>query len=100
MARNYNTNVSGGAFTLAEINSVWNKGVEIPGYPKDTWRRDMCGNSMKRDEHGDRNSSTGWEIDHIKPVEKGGTDDLSNLQPLYWGNNAVKADKYPWRCGE
>ena len=40
----------------------------------------------------------GWEIDHIKPVSKGGTDNLSNLQPLYWENNRSKGDKLDWKC--
>ena len=36
----------------------------------------------------------GWEIDHIKPAAKGGTDDLSNLQPLQSGANAEKGDTW------
>jgi len=39
------------------------------------------------------------EIDHIKPVSLGGTDDLRNLQPLHWRNNRYKGDNYPdWDC--
>ena len=40
--------------------------------------------------------TTGWEIDHIKPVARGGSDDLSNLQPLYWETNRNKGDQYPY----
>lgn len=41
----------------------------------------------------------GWEIDHIVPVAKGGSDNLSNLQALLCTNNRHKADNYPnWVC--
>ncbi len=40
-------------------------------------------------------NGNGWEIDHIKPVAKGGGDELSNLQPLQWQNNRKKGDDFP-----
>lgn len=35
----------------------------------------------------------GWEIDHILPTSKGGTDDNNNLEPMHWQNNQEKSDK-------
>ena len=49
---------------------------------------------MKYEDYGNTSSKHGWEVDHIKPVSKGGTDDLSNLQPLQWDNNRKKSDTY------
>ena len=50
---------------------------------------------MKRSDYGDTNSRLGWEIDHVQPVAKSGSDDVYNLQPLQWENNRGKADDYP-----
>ncbi|WP_417736098.1 HNH endonuclease [Rosistilla oblonga] len=48
---------------------------------------------------GDTSNGRGWEIDHIVPVSKAGTDQLSNLQPMHWQNNRVKGDTWPnWAC--
>ena len=43
-------------------------------------------------QYGDRTSEYGWEIDHIIPKSKGGTDDICNLQPLHWDNNVAKGE--------
>ena len=49
---------------------------------------DDFGNPICEPDFGDRNSSCGWEVDHIVPRSAGGTDHLSNLRPLQWRKNA------------
>ena len=100
MARQHNTNRNGGAWTEQEKLAVWQKGRSITNYSDSEWRWDICGQVMQWSQHGNRNSDTGWEIDHINPVANGGSDSISNLQPLNWKNNSAKGDKLNWRCGE
>jgi 5-methylcytosine-specific restriction endonuclease McrA len=96
MPRKRNTDVNGSSFSVSTKDKVWEKGKIIPGYDKDLWRYDVRGKPIKCSEYGNTDSKNGWEIDHIVPVAKGGTDDLSNLQPLQWEVNREKGDIYPW----
>ena len=72
------------------IHKVWEKGRTVPGFGPERWRKDECGAWIARDQYGNRNSIYGWDIDHITPVSRGGGDELSNLRPLQWGNNASR----------
>ncbi len=92
MGRQQNTTSRGGGFDENTIEAVWRKGTPEPNYAN--FRKDVCGASMQRSKYV-KTEQWGWEIDHIKPVAKGGTDDLSNLQPLQWENNRKKGDDYP-----
>lgn len=98
--RNPNTDRNGNPWTSQQKLAIWQKGRIIPNYPDSEWRLDTCGQVMQWSQHGNRNSTTGWEIDHINPVNNGGGDDLNNLQPLNWANNSRKGDTLNWRCGQ
>ncbi|MCA9308167.1 MAG: HNH endonuclease domain-containing protein [Patescibacteria group bacterium] len=72
--------------------AVWEKGIIDPYQNPAIYRKDQCGAWMKRDCYGNRDSDFGWEIDHIVPQSRGGSNMVSNLRPLQWRNNACKSD--------
>lgn len=77
------------------VDQIWRKGLKVEGYDPDLYRQDFSGAWIARKAYGDRESIFGWEIDHIYPRSKGGTDEEVNLRPINWRNNISKGDSYP-----
>lgn len=80
------------SFSESIIQQVWEKATIVHAYDSRVWRKDRCGAWIGRSYYGDRNSQYGWEVDHIVPVSREGSDELSNLRPLHWENNVATQD--------
>ena len=79
---------------------IWDKATKIQGYDPKYWRYDVCGAPMCWSDYGNTDSKYGWEIDHIWPESKGGSDNIDNLRALQWENNRAKGDSVDphWSC--
>jgi hypothetical protein len=80
------------AFSNNQIQQIWKKGLIIPGYNPNKYRRDSAGEWMERSEYGNKHSEFGWKIIRIIPKSEGGTDELSNLEPM--SREAIAAKAY------
>ncbi len=72
------------------LSAIWFKAQIVQGYDSQLFRKDIYGSWMKWDQYG-QTTQYGWEVDHIIPVARGGSDALGNLQPLQWENNRAKS---------
>lgn len=79
-------------FSEEQKQIAWSKARIVPGRDPNIVRKDLCGAWIKWADYGDTSSEWGWEIDHIHPVARGGTNHPSNLQALHWQNNRAKGD--------
>jgi len=74
------------------LTRIWLNSKEIPGTNGVDARLDRYGNLMRWSQYGET-TEHGWEVDHIIPKSQGGSDDISNLEPMHWKANRQKSDR-------
>ncbi len=85
--------------TEKQKEQAWEKAKPIHGKNSNLYRRDSFGNLIYKPAYG-KGGDMGWELDHKKPISKGGTDSSRNLQAVQTKTNRKKSDKYPFSKGK
>ena len=83
--------------TNPRAQHVWKKARSIAGKNPNLYRRDSQGNVIYKPAYS-RSSPMGWQVDHIWPRSKGGSEARGNLQALQTGANKRKSNKTPTRA--
>lgn len=74
-----------------QIDKAWGSAKTIRGKNPDTHRQDPYGNTMYKTSYG-KATPMGWEVDHIQPKSRGGSDATRNLQAMNTSVNRSKGD--------
>lgn len=77
---------------------AWSQARTVQGWDGRVFRQDACGAIIEHSQYGKRQTTYGWEIDHIVPLSIGGADEFGNIQALHWENNVAKGSKENWHC--
>ena len=78
--------------TNQKAQHVWKKARRVKGKNPNLYRRDAQGNLIYKPAYN-RDSTMGWQVDHIWPRSKGGSDARRNLQALQTGANKRKSNR-------
>ena len=93
--RRKGSDIDGRQFSDDRVQEVWDRGHRVQGKDPELYRRDDEGNVIYKPSYG-KDSPMGWQVDHIKPVDRDGSDNLRNLRPLQTDENREKGSKYPY----
>lgn len=75
----------------ATKDKVWNSAKTIRGKNPDTHRQDPYGNPIYYGSYG-KYTQMGWQVDHIKPVSRNGSNGIRNLQAMQTSTNQSKGN--------
>jgi len=75
-------------YTIEERKLIWNKGRIINTFDPNIWRHDAYGFVIHWEKYG-TTDKYGWEVDHITPKAKVGSDDYQTYN-LCIGNKTEK----------
>jgi 5-methylcytosine-specific restriction endonuclease McrA len=77
--------------TKDQIDKAWNNAKAVRGKDPKLYRQDPYGTIIYKRSYG-KDSRMGWEVDHIKPIARGGSDAIRNVQALHTEKNREKSD--------
>jgi hypothetical protein len=69
-------------FSPEVIESVWRKGMVVPGLPDHVWRRDRFGATIRRTDYGRSDTLFGWVVQQVPAPDT--TVRIDHLIPVHW----------------